>query len=339
MKIGIPRALLYYYYFPLWKTFYEELGYEIILSPKTNKNILDLGVKTCVDEACLPIKVFHGHVESIKNKVDFLFIPRNTSLNYGEFTCPKLCGLPEMIKNSIAELPLIIKPDFNLHNRRINLDKTIRDMIEHLEVDFKHAQDAYSKGIKRLEVYRKNLFNGMFPDDALKITRENFMNVSSYKEKGRLLILSHPYNLYDTFINMNLLKKLREMGYLTITVDNISEEKINYYAGKLPKKMFWTFGRQLIGSGLYVIEEKEALGIDGVIFLSSFACGLDSIIADYIERHIKRQRILPFIQLTIDEQTGEAGIDTRIEAFIEMIERRKANDSNLSSYGECIHRS
>lgn len=339
MKIGIPRALLYYYYFPLWKTFYEELGCEIVLSPKTNKNILDLGVKTCVDEACLPIKVFHGHVESIKDKVDFLFIPRNTSLTYGEFTCPKLCGLPEMIKNSILELPVIIKPDFNLHNRRINLDKTIRDMIEPLEVKFNQTQDAYYKGIKQLEVYKKNVFNGMFPDEALKITSENYKNNISSMEKGRLLVLSHPYNLYDSFINMNLIKKLREMGYQTITVDNISEEKINYYASKLPKKMFWTFGRQLIGSGLYVIEERDVLGIDGVIFLSSFACGLDSIIADYIERQIKRQKILPFIQLTIDEQTGEAGIDTRIEAFIEMIERRKSNDSNLSTYGKCIHRS
>lgn len=339
MKIGIPRALLYYYYFPLWKTFYEELGYEIILSPKTNKSILDLGVKTCVDEACLPIKVFHGHVESLKGKVDFLFIPRNTSITYGEFTCPKLCGLPEMIKNSLKELPTMINPDFNLHNKRINIDKTIKEMIGPLGVKFNHAQGAYNKGVKLLDVYKRNLLNGLFPDEALKTTREKYKNNTFTKSKGSLLVLSHPYTLYDPFINMNLLKKLAQKGYLIVTMDNISEEKINYYSNKLPKKMFWTFGRQLIGSGLYAIEEREALGIDGIIFLSSFACGLDSIIADYIERQIKRQGDIPFIQLTIDEQTGEAGVDTRIEAFIEMIERRKFYDSNLSSYGKCIHRS
>ena len=339
MRIGIPRALLYYYYFPLWKTFYEGIGCEVVLSSKTNKNILDLGVKTCVDEACLPLKVFHGHVESLKDQVDFLFIPRHTSLYYKEFTCPKLCGLPEMIKHSIDEMPIIIKPDFNVYNKKTDIDKTIKEMIEPLDVSFKLAKDSYNKALKQLAIYKKNLQNGMFPDEALKINIGKLKNNTFSNEKGRLLVLSHPYNLYDSFINMDLLKKLKEKGYQVITMDHISEEKINYYANKLPKKMFWTFGRQLIGSGFYIIEENQILGMDGVIFLSSFACGLDSIIADYIERNIKRQGVLPFIQLTIDEQTGEAGIDTRIEAFIEMIERRKSNGSNFSTYGKCVYRS
>ena len=323
MKIGIPRGLLYYYYFPLWKTFYENLGFKIILSPETNKSILDLGVKTCVDEACLPVKVFHGHVEYLKDKVDFLFIPRHTSLSYGEFTCPKLCGLPEMIINSITKLPKVIKPDFNLHGKNINIDKTIKEMIEPLNINIKQARLAFFNGLEQIRIHKEKVFKEFH---------------FKYHSK-RLLVLSHPYTLYDSYINMNLLKKLENMGYLVITIDNIEDIKINYYAGKLPKKMFWTFGRQLIGSGLYGIAEKEKIGIDGIIYLSSFACGLDSIIADYIERQIRRRNNIPFIQLIIDEHTGEAGLNTRIEAFTEMMERRKLYDSNFSSYGKCIYRS
>ena len=102
------------------------------------------------------------------------------------------------------------------------------------------------------------------------------------------------------------------------------------YANQLEKRMFWTFGRELIGAGLCAIEEEFRW--DGMIFLSSFACGLDSIIADFIERKIRRKGTLPFMQLFIDEHTGEAGIDTRIEAFIEMIEKMCIRDRYMEDH-------
>jgi Uncharacterized protein conserved in bacteria len=76
MKVGIPKGLLYYKYYPFIQTFLEELGAEIIVSQDTNKKILNEGVKYAVDEACLPIKVFHGHVASIKDECDVIVIPR-----------------------------------------------------------------------------------------------------------------------------------------------------------------------------------------------------------------------------------------------------------------------
>lgn len=334
MKIGIPRALSYYEYFPFWETFYQELGCEIIVSPQTNKHILDLGVKSCVDEACLPVKVFHGHVVSIKDKVDYLFIPRITSVSCGEYSCPKIIGLPEMIRNNIAHLPEMIEPNFNLHDKKINFKKIIQEMTEPLNVNTNKAQLAFKKGKEELTKYEKNLYKGLLPEEILKGDSLK-TSKASINDKGSLLILSHPYNLYDKFINMDIINKLKQMGYKILTTDTIDEGKINDHANTLLKKMFWTFGRKLIGAGLYAMEE---LNIDGVIYISAFGCGLDSFIADYVERKIKRQGILPYMQLSIDEQTGQAGIDTRIEAFVEMIERRKFNGSNISSYGKLVHR-
>lgn len=336
MKIGVPRGLLYYYYFPLWKTFYEELGHEIVLSGETNKNILNMGIKVCVDEACLPVKIFHGHVEDIKEKVDFLFIPRLMSVSYGEFICPKFCGLPEMIIHSIPELPPVLKPDFNFHGKKVNLNKTIEEMIGPLDIEFNAAQKAFHRGMEQIEIYKKNLYNGFLPQEALGFTEEMEPKDPIVKYKGRILVLSHPYHLYDTFTNMNLLKKMETMGYSTMTADTLSSERINYYAATLPKRMFWTFGREIIGAALYTLE--EGLPIKGIVYLTSFACGVDSILVDYIERQFKRRSSIPFMQLTIDEHTGEAGIDTRLEAFIEMIERRDFDDRNLSPHGKCVYR-
>lgn len=71
-KVGIPRALFYYKFYPFWTTFFNELGVETVVSEKTTKKILDDGVKSCVDEACLAIKVFYGHVLNLKDRVDYL---------------------------------------------------------------------------------------------------------------------------------------------------------------------------------------------------------------------------------------------------------------------------
>jgi predicted nucleotide-binding protein (sugar kinase/HSP70/actin superfamily) len=79
--------------------------------------------------------------------------------------------------------------------------------------------------------------------------------------------------------------------------------------------------------------------IDGVIYIMAFGCGIDSFICDLVERKIRRSSRLPFTILTIDEHTGEAGIDTRLEAFIDMIRWRKKHENNLSAYGQHVYNS
>ena len=80
-RIGIPRALFYYYYFPLWQSFFQNLSLEVIPSPKTDKELVDLGVQKTVDEVCFPVKIFFGHTILLASKVDYLFVPRLISVN------------------------------------------------------------------------------------------------------------------------------------------------------------------------------------------------------------------------------------------------------------------
>ena len=148
--------------------------------------------------------------------------------------------------------------------------------------------------------------------------------------RKKIAVVGHTYNLYDSYSSMNLLKKLNENHMEIIVPEMLDFSVINKYAGELDKKMFWSFGRKLLGTAMYLADNK---GVDGVIYLSSFGCGIDSIIQDLFERKSRREGKIPFLLLTIDEHTGEAGINTRIEAFLDMIEWRKKHESNLSAYG------
>lgn len=324
IKIGIPRGLWFYDYYPLWKTFYEELGAQVILSRATNKQILDQGVKNTVDEACLPVKIFNGHVMDLKDRVDYIFLPKMMSVYEREYICPKFSGLPEMVAHSIKDLPPLIDVEINFNKSRKNLDETIYQFGYYMTKDHGKIKRAYAKALESYTKYKDTIRKGYLPMDGV---------LKDYKLsecRKKIAVVGHTYNLYDSYSSMNLLAKLNENQVAVIVPEMLDFNIINEYAGELDKKMFWSFGRKLLGTAMYLADNKE---VDGVIYLSSFGCGIDSIIQDLFERKSRREGKIPFLLLTIDEHTGEAGINTRIEAFLDMIEWRKKHESNLSAYG------
>lgn len=295
MKIGIPKGLLYYKYYPFINTFFCELGAEIVLSEDTNKKILDLGVKYCVDDACLPIKVFHGHVYSIKDKCDMILIPRFMEVACGQYICPKFCGLPEMISDSIPDMPEII-------------DTSIRGLSEKRLWEF---AESTGRRLTRNRVKIGKAFN-----DALMVQQNYICGINNDEYETKIALVGHPYNVYDRFINMDIIQKLNNMGIGLITEEYIDKKNIELEINKLFKKPFWNFARNSYGFASYAGTNKI---VDGIIYISSFACGIDSVVIELIRNRLKD---FPILIIKIDEQTGEAGVDTRIEAFIDMLERR-----------------
>lgn len=328
-KIGIPRGMLYYDYYPLWSEFFKELGAEVILSPKTNKDILDSGVLSCVDEACLPVKIFHGHVNFLKDKVDYLFIPKVISIKKKEYCCPKVLGLPDMVRFSIDDLPPIITPKINLFKFDNKYKTAMYETGHFLDKNITIIRKAYTSAIKSYNRYIYLMNKGVIPIEAIKMYNRAFKDYNYRLDEDNMTIMvaGHPYNLYDEYLNMNVINKLIEKNINILTPEMISDKKIIEYSNKLPKRMFWTHGRRIVGSSLNLIEEGR---IDGIIYLSSFGCGIDSILIDLIERKAIANKI-PFTLLTLDEQTGEAGVNTRIEAFIDMIKWRYKNGANIST--------
>ncbi|MEN6349265.1 MAG: acyl-CoA dehydratase activase-related protein, partial [Syntrophomonas sp.] len=108
-RVGIPKGLFYYYYYPLWKTFFKDLGAEVITSSSTNRLTIDRGIEAAVDETCFPIKVYFGHVKELCGRnLDYIFIPRIVSVESKSYICPKFMGVPDMIRAAVPELPPVI---------------------------------------------------------------------------------------------------------------------------------------------------------------------------------------------------------------------------------------
>jgi len=327
-RVGIPKALFYYYYFPLWKTFFEELGAEVVVSGNTTKRTMDEGSKTCVDEACLPIKIFFGHVIELKDKVDYLLIPRFTSVSRGEYICPKFGGLPDMIKNTVDNLPEIIDVDVDLWKKGSNPLVSAFEAGSYFTGERKKIMKAYSKALESFREFRTEVKKGVLPEDIL--SKKLRLIKKSEGPRLNIAVIGHGYNVYDSYANMDMVNKLKNKGVNVLTIDMVDSSVIKEKVKTLPKRMFWNYGTRAIGSALHFLDRKD---IDGIIYLMSFGCGIDSFVADLIERKVRRKKDLPFIVLTIDEHSGEAGMDTRIEAFIDMIRWRSKSESNISAHG------
>lgn len=295
MKIGVPKGLLYYRYHPFIESFFTELGAEIVLSEDTNRTVLDQGVKYCVDEGCLPIKVFHGHTASLKDKCDFILVPRIMRLNSREFICPKFCGLPEMIINDIPDMPSILSVPFYADTPK-NLFKSIVNTASSITRKRSTIERAFKKAVDEQNKFKQGILDSGY---ELNIALEG-----------------HPYNIYDTYINMNLVSKLNNLGIGVFTSESVSDNIENPASKELYKKPFWTFARESYDFASHVSKNHLA---DGIIYVSSFACGIDSVVIDLIKDNIGD---FPLLVIKLDEHTGDAGIDTRLEAFCDMLERR-----------------
>lgn len=328
MKVGIPQGLFFYYYYPLWKTFFQDLGVEVITSSPTNRQTIEKGIESAVDEACFPIKVYYGHVRELCSKsLDYIFIPRLVSVEHRSFICPKFMGLPDMIK-AVLELPPVINLTIDISRTERNLQRDIITVGQMFTPHKKVIQNAYQHGILELRRCKELCKAGYNIAEAISIWEgEEIPLPSSYDLN--IGVLGHGYSLYDQTISMNLIARLRQMGCRVHVVENLDREAIETNAARIPKRVFWTLGRKLVGSALLMEKEPD---VDGIIYLACFGCGPDSMVGEIIERKIKSK---PFMMMTIDEHTGEAGMVTRLEAFCDMLLRRKVvnNENYISAHG------
>lgn len=308
MKLGIPRALLYYDHAPLWSTLLEGLGFELVISPPTNKAILDLGVNRAPDEACLPVKICYGHLAALEEKVDALFLPRMVSERPKTFFCPKLMGLPDMVRPELAAE--LFSPLVDLRRGKRELIRQLSDTLDRGQRQVREALGFAERSLNRF--LKKMQEEKLAPLEAL--AGRSLRRKASQRQIG---LLGHPYLLYDSFLNMGLISFLEERGFFPLTAQMLPPQQIQRCAEKLPKKLFWSMEAEIMGSAIAFLEEQ----VMGIIHISSFACGPDAMIGELISLRAK-QSGTPLLELNLDEQTGQAGLQTRLEAFLDMLQRR-----------------
>ncbi len=297
MRIGIPGGLLYPTYKPFINRFFQELGLEVLYSTISDDEILTLGTENCVDEACLPMKIFLGHVMKLQRKCDLIAIPRFVNISKNQSVCPKFDGLPELVISGTGKTNYIFTEPLYLY-------------------DENKLYKALKKECKRLGL----------PDEKIKhafwLAMENQRNTSrglyETEYEHTVFLAGHPYHIYDDYVNMNIIKKLHKLGIGVITEEWIHKNTKQKYFQELIKKPYWLFFMSNYCAARAMEDQEQ---IDGIIYLSSFCCGTDAFTVEMIKN--KASDEVPILVVKLDEQRGEAGYDTRLEAFAEILNRKK----------------
>lgn len=345
IRVGIPRALAYYSFYPQWKTYLEELGTEVVLSPPTTKEILDQGIRDTVTDACIPIKVFHGHVASLVGQVDWILIPRLVSIDGDATLCPKFLGLPDMIETSIKGIPPLLTPRLDIRDGRFAPFRAWLQVAKTLGANHRKAMLAYHRARQVGQYYQALLASRMLPSEAMSAIdrwwsslpdkswlglskdRSSIASARSSTEvlgnsdrQIRLAVVGYPYMIHDEYVNCGLLANLTRLGATILTPDMVPIKARQAQAMKQPKYLFWYYSNQVIRATYYFFQEKM---IDGLIHVTAFACGPDAMVSKLLELDCRKHDRLPYLSLCLDEHTGVAGVMTRLEAFIDMLVRRK----------------
>lgn len=342
-RIGIPRTLAYFIYYPMWKTFLEELGQEVVVSPPTSREILDQGVKHAVNDACIPIKVYHGHAAYLADKVDYIFSPRLVSVrlhgNFGTETfCPKFLGLPDMVRLTVDKLPPLLDTRVGIKKDPKEIFNIAAEIGRQLGKSETESKRACQEALKMHKKYLKLLYRRVLPPEAIaqlfpeELAANNKLNKTvnnggkaalplDKDETGlNIAIVGYPYAIYDDYINGGIIGLLSKEKVRVVTQDMLSDKVMNRQAKNLPKTTFWYFSNRAVYGGLHYMKQKR---IDGIIHITAFACGPDSVVDRLLEIEAHRHSNKPYLSITIDEHTGEAGIRTRVEAFIDMLMYRR----------------
>lgn len=301
IRIGVPRAFLYYRNYILWKSFFEGIGCNIVLSPYTNNDIIEKGKKLSVDESCLPFKIYMGHIYYLQDKCDYILIPRVSNYGKGKRVCVKFNGIYDVVKN--------VFPDIEVLNYDIDYLKGKFEIFQYIKMGFKINKNI----LKVIYAYFRGKYKERKHNEAIINTQLNILK----SDKLKILIVSHPYIIYDSYLGSNIVSYLKEEGIEIIYADRLERKEAVLYAKEFSKTLYWEYSKEIVGSAFYY---KEA--VDGIIFVSSFPCGPDSLVN---ELAIKKLRDTPVINIVLDESSATSGLMTRLESFVDIIKARRDN--------------
>jgi len=318
MKVGIPRALLYYQYYPLWRTYFEELGVEVVVSPPTTQAMLAQGSARVVAETCLPAKLFLGHVLALAGKCDSVFIPVVRSMKSKVYNCSKFLGLPDMTRAAIPESPPVIDVEIDINKGEGKVYQAIYELGRNFTSSARRIRRAYRAGWRAFDEYRARMAREQLtPPEALGEGRPR--PAGKAPARSTIALIGHPYLLYDEYVSHRLISRLERAGCRVVTPEMVSAEQLDGAVERLVGRAYWSYEEEVVGAGGHYL----AGGVDGVIGIMAFGCGPDSLMMDVVRRQAARARGALFMGLTLEEHTAEAGVVTRLEAFVDMLQRKK----------------
>lgn len=323
MTIGIPRAMSFYHNYPFYYGFFTALGIKIVLSDVTTKQTMSKGSALVVTETCLPIKVYIGHVLNLIEKgVDKVFVPSIQSIAPKIYNCSKIRGLPDLVRN-------VVKKDFTLIEATLDKSEKNQGLYEFLAetvapfgiTDMEKIKKASKAGWRTYNNFHIMTKSGMSYKKAMNYALQGKVFIENENKEFPISIalISHGYNIFDERTSMKIFDKLEAMDVKVYSELQLSDEQMEDGIKALGQEKYWANEHEMTGAAGHFMKDNK---IDGIITVTAFGCGPDSLMIERITRKAKRFN-KPLLNLTIDEQTGEAGFITRLEAFVDMLFRKK----------------
>ena len=315
-RLGSLRCLLYYPLYPFWEAFFSRLGFSIVLSPPTTSRLFDVGSRRFVGDICLPIESAFGHIEAIKNDVDLIFLPRANELHRDVYVCPACAGLPYVVREAMPEIPellsLRLTPFRFLDRADVKRLRAFGLRKGQIRSAFEAAQEAHRRF---LEAARGE------PHLGSAIARATGQAVPDPPpppppDGPHVLLLGMPYVLGDSFVNQGVPEMLADRGVRFTTPHMLAPELADREIQVAGYWVYWTFGGMSVGA---MAKRFAAEGADGIIYISSFACGVDSLITPIVQSAARRRFEVPFLLLVVDEHAEAAHLSVRVEAFLDCI--------------------
>ena len=306
-KIGIPRSLYYYDQFPLWNTYFTELGFDVVLSDETSRHIINQGVESRVAEPCFPVTVAQGHVFNLIEKgVDFLFVPNvvDAETQFTEtssFFCPwgqTLCFVLKATPRFIPYKDMILYPNLRFRQGREAIKKEFYAMVKKFGIRRKKSDHAVDKAYKAWKAFH------------LKIKQQGQKAVKKIlaTNEQAIILLGRPYNMYDRIVNLNIPDKLRRYyGINVIPIDFLDIDAIDI--SDINDNMYWIYGRKILQAARWTSQHPNF----HLIYITNFKCGPDS----YIKHYVREAAQKPYLTIQFDEHGNDAGIITRCEAYLD----------------------
>jgi len=311
--VGLPRALMLFELMPLFKAFFSELGFRVVISDRTNETIAKKSTEVVSAEFCFPVKVAHGHVLNLIEKgVDIIFFPalqemKNTdSTQEHAWLCPWNQGIPFTVLSAIDVTKYgtrMIHPDIWFSAPEPMVARRFAEIGQEFGKGWKESLQAY---------YVAKAYQNKFYDRVKKRGKEI---LESLPQDGMaMVILSRSYNGCDQRLNLNIPKKLRQMGVLPIPMDFLPLDEMALT--KTDERINWKNGQRFVKAARIIRDDPRL----HAMYITNFNCGPDAFIRYYLQDNLKGK---PCFELEVDEHSSDTGAITRCEAYLDSLNNRR----------------
>ena len=315
--VGIPRVLNMCENYPFWAVFFKELGYRTVLSPKSTRQIYELGIESIPSESeCYPAKLAHGHIEwLIRQGLTYIFYPcvpyeRNETPEAGNhYNCPMVTSYAENIKNNVESLTdhkvHFRNPFMAFTNEEILTKRLVEEFTKDQSIPEKEIRAAAHKAWQELIASRQDM------------EKKGEEVIAWLKETGHhgIVLAGRPYHV-DPEINHGIPELITSYGFAVLTEDSVS------HLGRVDRPLIvtdqWMYHSRLYEAASYV---KTQPNLD-LIQLNSFGCGLDAVTTDQVNDILTRSGKI-YTLLKIDEVNNLGAARIRVRSLIAAIRVRE----------------